>query len=429
MALKQLQVIYRGWGEDWPLGRLADDGRHLLFEYSPEALRQGLELSPLKLKLRSQAYGAFPTHQFGLPGLVADALPDGWGLLLMDRLFRQQGLRPQQLSALDRLAFIGPRAMGALRFEPVQGGVLDAADVSLLTLARQAQAVLAEAPAAGTQPGETPSAVLRRLALLGGSPQGARPKVLVQVNEQTGEVSTEERPGFAPWLVKFQAAGEHPEVCALECLYADLARACGLDMPPTRLFSLSPELAAFGVARFDRVALADAAGLPTWQRVPIHTLAGALHADYRLPGALDYTTLLRATRVFTQDEREVRRAFERAVFNVLFHNRDDHAKNFALRLSAERRWQLAPAYDLTFSHGPGGQHHTDVCGQGHGITRAHLLRLAQEGGLKAADAQAVLARCLAVAETLPQLAQRWPVRRQTLAEVINVVQGCARLLA
>lgn len=427
MALKQLRVIYQGWGECWPLGTLADDGRHLLFEYSPEALRQGLELSPLRLKLRPQAYGGFAEHQFHLPGLVADALPDGWGLLLMDRLFRQQGLRPHQLSALDRLAFIGPRAMGALGFEPVQASALDAADVNLLALAREAQAVLAEPPAAHTEPGEAPATVLRRLALLGGSPQGARPKVLVQVNAQTGEVSTETRPGFAPWLVKFQAAGEHPEVCALECLYADLARACGLEMPDTRLFTLSPALAAFGVARFDRVAQPGADGGMIWQRVPVHTLAGALHADHRLPGALDYTTLLRATRFFTQDEREVRKAFERAVFNVLFHNRDDHAKNFAFRLNTQRRWELAPAYDLTFSHGPGGQHHTDVCGHGQGITRAHLLRLAQEGGVKITDAQAVLERMQAAAADLPRHAERWPMRRQTLAVVMRAVQSCARV--
>ncbi|HAG79025.1 MAG TPA: type II toxin-antitoxin system HipA family toxin, partial [Pseudomonas sp.] len=111
--MKLLTVHYCGWGEDWPLGRLADDGQSLLFEYSPEALSQGLELSPLHLKLRADAYGGFPIHLHRLPGLIADSLPDGWGLLLMDRLFRQHGLRHP--GPLDRLAFIGERAMGALR--------------------------------------------------------------------------------------------------------------------------------------------------------------------------------------------------------------------------------------------------------------------------------------------------------------------------
>lgn len=99
--MKKLKVIYAGWGEHWHLGTLADDGKTILFEYSAEALRQGLELSPRFVKLRPEAYGGFPDHLMGLPGFIADALPDGWGLLLMDRLLRQQGLDPRQLSPLE----------------------------------------------------------------------------------------------------------------------------------------------------------------------------------------------------------------------------------------------------------------------------------------------------------------------------------------
>ncbi len=116
--MKKLSVYYEGWGERWLLGTLADDGQHLLFEYAAEALRQGLELSPRHLALRAPAYGDFPAYQMRLPGLVADALPDGWGLLLMDRLFRKHGRNPASVSPLDRLAFINGRAIGALNFEP-----------------------------------------------------------------------------------------------------------------------------------------------------------------------------------------------------------------------------------------------------------------------------------------------------------------------
>ena len=99
-----------------------------------------------------------------------------------------------------------------------------------------------------------------------------------------------------------------------------------------------------------------------------------------MPGSTDYTTLLRATRLLTRDEREVEKAYARAVFNVLFHNQDDHPKNFAWRLGQDRRWRLAPAFDLTFSHGPMGQHHMDVCGEGAAVGRDHLLRLARGRG-------------------------------------------------
>ncbi len=146
--MKLLTVHYCGWGEDWPLGRLADDGQSLLFEYSPEALSQGLELSPLHLKLRADAYGGFPTHLHRLPGLIADSLPDGWGLLLMDRLFRQHGVRHP--GPLDRLAFIGERAMGALRFVPASETGAQEPDWSLLALACGSRAGAAKASIAAS---------------------------------------------------------------------------------------------------------------------------------------------------------------------------------------------------------------------------------------------------------------------------------------
>ena len=410
--MKKLLVHYEGWGERWLLGTLADNGSELLFEYSAEALRQGLELSPHQLKLQAPAYGRFPAHLQRLPGLVADALPDGWGLLLMDRLFRKQGLNVAALSPLDRLAFLGQRAMGALTFEPADVLQASAGDIRLLELAQEAQVL-----SAGHN-----SAALSELALLGGSPQGARPKVLVQVHAATHAVictdthtaSTAAPAGYAPWLVKFPAHDEHQEVCAIECLYAELARRCALEMPQTHLFTLDRKLAAFGIARFDREGE---------NRVPVHTLAGALHADFTRPGSVDYTTLLRATRLFTQDEREVRKAFERAVFNVVFNNRDDHPKNFSFRLGPGRHWALAPCYDLTFAPGPRGEHSMDVCGEGQAITRPLLLQLAEQGGLGKAWAAKALARLAEVAGSFKALAAQWPIRQTTVASMLKAVEA------
>ena len=405
--MKRLAVHYCGWGEDWPLGLLADDGTTLLFEYAPEALAQGLELSPLHLKLRATAYGGFPPHLIRLPGLIADSLPDGWGLLLMDRLFRQQGLRHP--GPLNRLAFIGDRAMGALRFVPAAEPDAEEPDWNLLALAKESERALA---------GEA-GAALRELALTGGSPQGARPKALVQYDSGSGHVSTRGDAPGSPWLVKFPAQGEHKEVCAIEQMYAELARDCGLEVPASVWFDLSPKLAAFGVARFDREQ-----GL----RVPVHSLAGLLQVDFRLPGSADYTALLRATRLLTRDEREVEKAYARAVFNVLFHNRDDHPKNFAWRLGRDRRWRLAPAFDLTFSEGPMGHHHMDVCGEGHAVERGHLLRLASEGGVAAKAAEATIDRMVAQAATFSQRATAYPIRRATVQRMKAAIHNCQEQL-
>ena len=154
----------------------------------------------------------------------------------------------------------------------------------------------------------------------------------------------------------------------------------------------------------------------------MHTLAGALHADFRLTGAVDYTSWLRVVRLLTRDEREVHKAYERALFNVLFHNRDDHAKNLSLRLGADRCWRVTPAYDLTFADGAGGEHAMDVCGHGRDITRAHLLQLARQGGVAAAAASAAIERMADVAVGLRVQASPWPIRKATLARWLAAVQ-------
>jgi serine/threonine-protein kinase HipA len=411
--VKKLIVRYCGWGEDWPLGQLADDGSVMLFEYCPEALAQGVELSPLHLKLSAQTYGRFPDFLHRLPGLLADSLPDGWGLMLMDRLFRARGMRHP--GPLDRLAFMGNRAMGAFSFEPADEPDDAVPDWSLLAVAEEAQrSLMAEATDEAT--GEA-TAALRKLALTGGSPQGARPKALVRYHPTDGQLSTRADAAGEAWLVKFQAQGEHKEVCAIEQLYADLAREAGLAMPPSRYFDLSDKLAAFGVARFDLAG--------EW-RVPVHSLAGLLQVDFRLPGATDYTALLRATRLLTHDAREVDKAYVRAVFNALFHNRDDHPKNFAWCLNRDRRWLLAPAFDLTFSAGPAGQHHMDYCGEGSAISSAHLLRLAEEGGVDKRFAQQSIERLAELAGSMRQRLSAYPIRRATGQALVRAIELCRK---
>lgn len=402
--MKKLSVVYEGWGERWPLGTLADDGHQLLFEYTAEALREGLELSPRHLALRASAHGGFPLHQMRLPGLIADALPDGWGLLLMDRLCRLNGRDPVTLSPLERLAFIGERAMGALSFEPSAEQMLQQEDIELLALAQAAQTIVADKD----------SEALLQLALLGGSPHGARPKVLVHHRPADGHMSTQPFPGSAPWLVKFQAQNEHKEACAIENLYADLARACGLDIPSTAHFDLNRKLSAFGIARFD---------VERGLRVPVHTLAGLLHANFRLPSAVDYVTFLRATHFLTRSQVEVNKAYARAVFNVVFHNRDDHPKNLSFRLGEDRAWRLAPAYDLTYCEGPGGEHQMDICGEARAVSRDKLRELARKGGVETPFAERCVDEILVQLDALPVRAASHPIRTATLRKIRATVEA------
>jgi serine/threonine-protein kinase HipA len=401
--MKKLSVIYMGWGERFELGVLADDGRELLFEYSPQAINRGLELSPLKLPLSSKSFGDFPEHQFRLPGLVSDALPDGWGMLLMDRLFRKQGRDLAQISPLDRLAFIGDKAMGALAFEPAERESLTLTDVQLLDLARDVRHVM----------DDESEVLLRKLALMGGSPHGVRPKVLVNFDRKSNRMYSSESGEGSPILVKFPAQHEHKDVCAVEAMYNRIASASGIRVPVMEYFDLDTELSAFGIERFDRFES---------MRIPMHTAAGAAHVDFRIP-QLDYIALLRLTQFMTRDAREVLQAFKRCVFNVMFNNRDDHSKNFSFLMGKDGRWQLSPAYDLTFSQGPNGEHQMDICGEARAPARKHLLQLANKSGIAERAAAEIIERIATVAEGFSDFASALPIRAETLKLIEKAVKS------
>ncbi|TDR76443.1 serine/threonine-protein kinase HipA [Paludibacterium purpuratum] len=396
--MRMLNVYYNGWGERFLLGRLAQDRHTLMFEYSPEAIERDLSLSPLKLPLRTAGYSRFPDYQEYLPGLIADALPDGWGRLVMDRFFATKGMGRELITVLDRLAFIGDRAMGALSFEPETEHGLEPADVNLLTIAREVQEVKA---------GEASNA-LRELALMGGSPQGARPKVLLQYDRANDRVSTDTNAAGEPWLVKFPGQGEDKEACALEYCYSLMARDCGLDMPETAYFDLADNLAAFGIKRFDR---------HHGERVPILTMAGVLDDDFRIP-ACDYdSTLMPLVMFLTNDQREVFKAFERCVFNIIFNNRDDHTKNFSFLLNQSQRWELAPAYDLTYCPGPSGEHQLAIRGEARHPGREQLLAMVKEHRLARTAAEQCIEKIAAVAHRFDEYVSGYGIRRSTVAEI------------
>ncbi|WP_268796539.1 type II toxin-antitoxin system HipA family toxin [Pseudomonas huanghezhanensis] len=417
--LEQVDVYYEGWGQRWLWGTLvsttAITGRpQIVFEYSDEARRRGFELSSYKLPLDGpRLRRGFAPHQSGLPGPVYDALPDGWGMLLMDRLFRRRHLNTARIGPLERLAYIGSNAMGAMSFEPsAPEGQEPQTHIPLELLAAEIQQVLSG------DGGE----FLQTLMLVGGSPQGARPKALVYCDPHTGAFTTVAKPGFDAWLIKFPAKQEHPEVCAIEMVYADCLRQCGIQTPDTQHFSLPDGLAAFASKRFDRVD-----GL----RVPMQSLAAFTGADYSAPGAVDYVNFLRATRLCTNDVRQKNLAFERALFNVAFNNRDDHPKNFAYLMSSSGAWQLAPAYDVTFCEGPRGYHQMDVMGEALAIDREMMLRLAVEAEVCEETAGAMIDSMCGVASQFATLAEdNYPgmITAATLAMIQGRIDENVRLL-
>lgn len=243
---KRVDVYYDGWGEHWRWGTLVSStaitGRPLIvFEYSDEARAKGLELSAHLLPLGGpRLQRDFPAHQLGLPGPVYDALPDGWGMLLMDRLFKRRGLNVARIGPLERLTCIGANAMGAMSFEPadLDGNVVHE-DIPLTQLASEVHEVL------DGEGGE----FLQRLLYLGGSPQGARPKALLYRDPARQRFTTLAAPGLEAWLIKFPARHEHPEVCAVEAAYSECLRRCGIDTPQTMYVALPDGQSAFATRR------------------------------------------------------------------------------------------------------------------------------------------------------------------------------------
>ena len=365
-----LTVYLEEPGERRKVGRLALRQRQVLFEYDPSFIASGIELSPLKLPLRPGVFIAPDMIFEGLFGVFNDSLPDGWGRLLLDRTVEKHGVRRGQLNPLDRLAFVGMHSMGALSYEPDHSQHYAEGDTPLALdrLAEESAIMLA---------GESEE-VFEELLKLNGSSAGARPKIVAQVSAGKSKIihggADKLKPGYEHWIIKFASSQDPRDVGAIEYAYSMMARDAGLDVPETHLFR-TRKRRYFGVKRFDRQG---------GRRVHMHSLSGLIHADHRVP-ALDYNLILRVVLVLTKSVVEVEKAYALACFNVLAHNRDDHAKNFSFLLNHENQWIFAPAYDLTFSDGPAGEHSTMVMGEGRNPGIDHLVALGKEHNLKHAN--------------------------------------------
>lgn len=376
----------------------------IYFEYSPAWLASGFDLAPkgslqFTPTLQQEADKLFN----GLHGVFADSLPDGWGHLLMDKALRlHRGWHPREITPLDRLSYMGSRAMGALTYAPEMDEVTGTISVDLGALAAAAVKVMS---------GQDDD-VLRELMLLGGSPGGARPKVALARKSGTGESISgfsQLPPDYAHWLVKFRAQSDPIDTGRAEYVYARMAMLAGLDMPPTDLIEVSADRQVesfFAVKRFDRVGS---------RAVHMLSMSGYLNASHRLP-SIGYETILSATWRITQSTEEVAKAFRLMVFNVLAHNRDDHAKNFAFLHDGS--WRLSPAFDLTMSAGPGGEHSSDVNGSGN-PARKDIMAIATMFRIK--DAGQIVAEVCEAVSHWPAMAAAYGVSRHQISETAALI--------
>ena len=373
------------------------------FEFERDFIDRGLPVSPFKLPLKAGLAPAPATPFGGVHGLFNDSLPDGWGRWLLDRLLRRHNFNKDELTTVDRLTYVGTRGMGALRYEPENmfRDPKTGDEIDLDWLASQAEKVQQEFGEADVD----------RLHEMQGSSGGARPKVMVGRNPATGrmmpDVGKPMSQGFEPWIVKFRSkTNDHAEIGPEEYAYSLMAKASGIQMPETKL--LKADIGKyFAVRRFDRTSNG---------RTHVQTASALLEVDHNVP-QIDYETLLKVVRTLTREEAHVHEVFTRMVFNVLARNRDDHAKNHAFEMDTKGNWKPTPAYDLTLSAGPGGQHSLAIAGEGRDPGHKHVLEEAQRAGISKGDAEAIYQHVLGAVDKWPSFAEAAELSEKRMEEV------------
>lgn len=422
--MSPIEVVYDDGNDMWVVARVAQRGSQTLTEYTDEHLAAGADLAPVRhpLQERSRLFdGASPDH---LPGLLADAGPDSWGLSVLRRDMRQHGIEAPD--PLQMLAWLGRRTMGALTFRPVEGP--EPTDVTLVDLDRVQSEVLRHL--AGDD-GDDPAAEALAIAA-GASAGGARPKITAAFTAD-GELVADSgtlAPGAVPWLVKFHSTDDSEFLSAIEATYLQMAARAGIRACEHQLLEAPSGTTYLAVRRFDRTAVPG--GQP--RRVHMATAAGLLEAYPERGQNVSYDDVIRLTRQLTGDTRDIAELVRRAVFNVVAHNRDDHARNISYLWSRADGWRLAPAYDLTLSMGPrpafnadlAGEHYLDVAGKGADITRGDLLGLAKPAGLKVGAVSEMIDAALAAVGEWSVLAAANGVDDDIVARAADLLPALAR---
>ncbi|HEY0797715.1 MAG TPA: type II toxin-antitoxin system HipA family toxin [Candidatus Baltobacteraceae bacterium] len=408
-----LQVIFEfAQGKRLQVGRLALARGAVVFQYAPEIARSQLMLNPFidPPTTRGLISPKNPRDFQGLHGAFAHSLPDAWGEMLVRRRAEAEGISHASLTALDKLAIVGRRGPGALIYEPeLTKDPTETVDLDALA-----------ASAAELLDGRETVAI-EQLERLGGSSGGARPKVLVGIND-AGRIRPGDADlpaGYTHWIVKFRSsANDIADIGALEAAYADMARAAGLQMSETRLIEGSKGR-YFATKRFDRLS----------GNRRIHMLSAATLLDVGWDEAsMGYEQLMKLTRQVTRNERAVDDMYRRMVFNVLAHNRDDHANQHAYLMDERGEWILAPAFDLTYSDGVGTEHYMDVVGRGgDDITLSSFEKLANTQGIRTAQATAIFDEVSAAVRDFATYARKYELSASTLrATTRDLHKGLAR---
>lgn len=410
----------RLWGRTIGAVSTENGGDYAAFQYDPAFAASGIELSPLVMPLSERVYTfpALPRGTFlGLPGLLADSLPDRFGNALIDAWLATQGRTADSFGPIERLCYTGSRGMGALEFAPVLGPKpRKASRIQVDSLVRLASEVLTHrADLQGHFHEAGKERALRDILRVGTSAGGARAKAVIAWNRETNEVRSGQiaaGDGFEYWLLKFDGVAgnkdkelEDPKgYGAIEYAYHLMARAAGIGMTECRLLEEGGRR-HFMTRRFDRLAGGE--------KLHMQSLGALAHFDFNQAGAHAYEQALMTIRQLGLAMASVEEQFRRMVFNIVARNQDDHVKNIAFLMDKKGTWSLAPAFDLTYSYNPSGawtaSHQMTMNGKRDGFTRADFEACARAALMKRGRAATIIEEVLAAVRRWPEFAAAAPL--------------------
>ncbi len=413
-------------GERVAVGVLAQNRQGVFFQYDESYIRQFGNLSPFTMQANTQVQSVSKQPHHGIHGVFSDSLPDGWGMLLQDRIFRQKGILPAQVTAMDRLAFVGDRGMGALSYLPVSEFSSESfTDIDLAILGVEAQTLFDESFSNQTGHDDLNGHAQQVLAALvaGGSSGGARPKAQIYLQSgDTRHCRTFAQPGDEAWLVKFTsknlALGHEEGLC--EAIYLQMANLAKCQPPDWQLIEAphnSGACAWLALKRFDTIADSTSLDKLGVGRLHMHSACGLLDADFRVP-SLDYVDLIKASRHLCKSPAAGQLQFRRAIFNLLAANQDDHSKNWAFLQSDDGQWQPAPFYDVTYSPHPFNEHATAFGGYGKAPPLKVMQKLAASAGFANwKEAQQVIQEVSEALSQFAHLARQQGINKTTVTAI------------
>jgi serine/threonine-protein kinase HipA len=400
------------WGESVGAVSLRDGDEVATFEYLPVFAAAGTEVAPLTMPLGASGPFRFPElaqRTFkGLPGLLADSLPDRYGNALIDSWLKRQGRAPDSFDAVERLCYVGRRGMGALEFEPSLGpDPTPSHRIDVGALAELAATVLSERDRLRTELGQ--DGALDEILRVGSSAGGARAKALIALDPRTNEVRSgqlDARSGFEHWILKFDGVGDSSREVgapdgygAIELAYSRMAKAAGIEMSECRLLEENGRR-HFMTRRFDR--LADGS------KLHMQSLGAIAHLDFNQPGANSYEQALMTIRRLGLPMAAIEEQFRRMAFNVVARNQDDHVKNIAFLMDRDGRWRLSPAFDLVYAFNPSGswtaRHQMSLNGKLDRFTVEDFREVGRTASMKRGRAEEILTRVIDAVRAWPALA-------------------------